>query len=63
MVLFVLFLRAKRMRKALGGGMRQVGIIAAAGLVSLKSIVPRLGEDHKHIRQIAYGISFVISFN
>lgn len=44
------------MRKALGGGMRQVGVLAAAGIVSLEKIVPRLGEDHKNILDIAKGI-------
>ena len=38
--------RAHRMRKQLGGGMRQVGILAAAGCVALESMVDRLAEDH-----------------
>ena len=38
--------RARRMRKVLGGGMRQAGIIAAAGIVALDSMVDRLAEDH-----------------
>lgn len=49
--------QARRMRKALGGGMRQVGVLAAAGIVSLEKIVPRLGEDHKNILDIAKAIN------
>jgi len=48
--------RARRMRKALGGGMRQTGIIAAAAIYSLENIVPRLKDDHKNLRNIAQGI-------
>ncbi|MBX9686850.1 MAG: low-specificity L-threonine aldolase [Candidatus Obscuribacterales bacterium] len=40
--------RARRVRKQLGGGMRQVGMVAAAGIVALKSMVERLQEDHEH---------------
>ena len=43
------------MRKALGGGMRQAGILAAAALYSLDNIVPRLGEDHDRAKRIAEG--------
>lgn len=45
------------MRKALGGGMRQVGILAAAGIVSLESMVDRLEEDHRHARLLANGLA------
>lgn len=45
--------RSRKIRKQLGGGMRQAGILAAAGLVALKSMVGRLGEDHIHALQIA----------
>jgi threonine aldolase len=41
---------ARRVRKQLGGGMRQVGILAAAGLVALDTMVGRLAEDHAHAR-------------
>jgi threonine aldolase len=41
---------ARRVRKLLGGGMRQAGVLAAAGLVALDSLVPRLEEDHAHAR-------------
>ena len=47
---------AKRIRKQLGGGMRQAGIIAAAGLVSLNTMIKRLDEDHIHAAQIADGL-------
>lgn len=48
--------QARYLRKGLGGGMRQVGILAAAGLVALDDIVPKLGNDHRHARQIAKAI-------
>lgn len=44
---------ARRWRKALGGGMRQVGVIAAAGIVALEEMVDRLAEDHRHARILA----------
>jgi threonine aldolase len=44
---------ARRVRKQLGGGMRQVGVLAAAGLVALETMVPRLGEDHAHARLLS----------
>jgi threonine aldolase len=49
--------RARRMRKMLGGGMRQAGIVAAAGLVALDEMVDRLGEDHANARRLAQGLS------
>jgi threonine aldolase len=48
--------KAKRTRKVLGGGWRQAGIIAAAGLVALDTMIGRLQEDHDHIMQIARAI-------
>lgn len=45
--------RARRMRKALGGGMRQAGVIAAAGIVALNEMVDRLCDDHTHARLLA----------
>jgi len=45
--------RARRMRKLLGGGMRQVGVLAAAGLVALETMVDRLAEDHANARWLA----------
>ncbi len=49
--------RARRVRKILGGGMRQVGILAAAGLVALESMVDRLAEDHANARRLAEGVA------
>lgn len=51
--------RARRMRKMLGGGMRQAGIIAAAGIVALEKMVDRLSEDHRRARTLAEGLSRV----
>lgn len=48
--------RARRNRKLLGGGMRQAGILAAAGLLSLQTMVPRLAEDHANARRLAEGL-------
>jgi len=45
--------RAHRLRKMLGGGMRQAGILAAAGIVALETIVPRLIEDHSRAKILA----------
>src|SRR5256885_2448614 len=49
--------KAHRMRKLLGGGMRQAGIIAAAGIVALEQMVERLAEDHEHCKQLAHGLA------
>ena len=48
---------ALRYRKLLGGGMRQVGVIAAAGLVALREMVDRLAEDHANARRLAEGLA------
>lgn len=48
---------AKRWRKRLGGGMRQVGVLAAAGLIALDRMVDRLAEDHANARTLAEGLS------
>jgi threonine aldolase len=48
--------RARRFRKLLGGGMRQVGVIAAAGIVALETMVDRLEEDHDNARLLAEGL-------
>ena len=45
--------RARRARKVLGGGMRQAGVLAAAGIVALETMVDRLAEDHRHARVLA----------
>jgi threonine aldolase len=49
--------RARRVRKMLGGGMRQVGVLAAAGLVALETMVDRLAEDHDNCRRLAEGVA------
>jgi threonine aldolase len=49
--------KANRMRKILGGGMRQVGVLAAAGIVALEKMISRLGEDHARARNLAEGLS------
>jgi len=45
--------RARMVRKALGGGMRQAGVLAAAGLIALEEMPKRLAEDHANARLIA----------
>jgi threonine aldolase len=51
--------RARRVRKALGGGMRQAGIIAAAGIVALTTMIDRLEEDHRNARALAKGLASI----
>ena len=48
---------ARRARKVVGGGMRQAGVLAAAGIVALEEIVPRLEEDHIRARRLAEGLA------
>ena len=48
---------AHRWRKRLGGGMRQAGVLAAAGIVALESMRDRLGEDHDNARELAAGLA------
>ena len=48
--------RAHRARKMLGGGMRQAGIIAAAGVYALEHTIDRLAEDHDNARLLASGL-------
>ena len=47
---------ARRWRKVLGGGMRQAGVLAAAGLYALKHNVARLADDHRRAAQLAAGL-------
>jgi len=49
--------RARRVRKMVGGGMRQAGILAAAGLVALERMVDRLADDHRHARALAEAVA------
>jgi threonine aldolase len=51
--------QARRTRKILGGGMRQAGILAAAGIIALETMIDRLGEDHKRARRLAQGLQKV----
>ena len=49
--------RARHMRKMVGGGMRQAGVLAAAGLVALDTMVDRLAEDHTNAKRLAAGLA------
>jgi threonine aldolase len=49
--------KARRARKMLGGGMRQAGVIAAAGIVALETMVERLRDDHANARRLAEGLA------
>lgn len=51
--------KAHRIRKLLGGGMRQAGVLAAAGIVALETMVDRLGEDHARARRLAEGLATI----
>ncbi len=48
--------KAHRARKMLGGGMRQAGVLAAAGVVALQTMIGRLREDHARARRLAEGL-------
>lgn len=48
--------RARRARKQLGGGMRQIGILAAAGIVALEENIERLADDHRRMKVLSSGI-------
>jgi threonine aldolase len=54
---------ARRARKLLGGGMRQAGILAAAGIVALETMIDRLVEDHLNARALAEGLGLVAGIN
>lgn len=49
--------KARRVRKVLGGGMRQAGVLAAAGIVALTEMVDRLSEDHENAKVLCMGLS------
>ncbi len=49
--------RAHRVRKAAGGGMRQAGILAAAGIICLNEMIERLSDDHAHAQKLAQGLA------
>ena len=49
--------KARRARKIIGGGMRQAGVLAAAGIVALTEMIDRLAEDHANARKLAEGLA------
>ncbi len=49
--------RARRIRKVLGGGMRQAGVLAAAGIVAVTQMVERLADDHANAKRLAQGLA------
>ncbi len=51
--------RARKLRKMVGGGMRQAGVIAAAGIIAIEKMVGRLAEDHESARQLALGVASI----
>jgi threonine aldolase len=51
--------RARRVRKMLGGGMRQAGVIAAAGIIAVEKMTQRLAEDHANARLLAEGLQSI----
>ncbi|HEY3314439.1 MAG TPA: low-specificity L-threonine aldolase [Bacillota bacterium] len=51
--------RARRSRKVMGGGMRQAGVIAAAGIIALEKMVDRLAEDHANAKVLAEGLAAI----
>lgn len=55
--------KARRVRKVFGGGMRQAGFLAAAGIYALQNNIDRLAEDHLHARQIAEAIASKVFVN
>jgi threonine aldolase len=50
---------ARRYRKMVGGGMRQAGVLAAAGLIALRSGIDRLADDHRRARRLAEGLATI----
>ena len=51
--------KARKWRKMVGGGMRQAGVVAAAGIVALQEMLSRLAEDHANAKRLAYGLSHI----
>ena len=54
--------KARRRRKILGGGMRQVGLLAAAGLYAVEHNIPRLADDHANAKLLAEGLGKMKTF-
>ncbi len=55
--------KARRVRKVLGGGMRQAGVLAAAGIVAMNEMVDRLADDHANARRLAEGLANIKSLS
>ncbi len=55
--------KARRLRKQLGGGTRQAGVLAAAGIIAIETMSKRLGEDHLRARRLAEGIANTPGFS
>jgi threonine aldolase len=55
--------QARRWRKMLGGGMRQAGVLAAAGIIALTEMVERLADDHANARRLAAGLAEIPGFD
>jgi len=55
--------KARRVRKMLGGAMRQAGIMAAPGIVALESMIERLADDHANARRLAQGLAKIPGFD
>jgi len=55
--------QARRWRKMLGGGMRQAGILAAAGIIALHEMVERLADDHENARRLAEGLAEIPGYD
>jgi len=54
-----LITKARRVRKMFGGGMRQAGVIAAAGLIALDEVLPLLGDDNRRAHDLAVGLAAI----
>jgi len=54
---------SRRLRKALGGGMRQVGVLAAAGLIAINKMPDRLVDDHKRAKKLAEALAIIPGIN
>lgn len=55
--------KARKVRKMLGGAMRQAGVIAAPGIVALETMIDRLADDHANARRLAQGLSRIRGFD
>jgi threonine aldolase len=55
--------KSRRVRKMFGGGMRQVGVLAACGLVALDTMIERLADDHRNARRLAEGMTDLPGIN